>query len=101
MMKIVGVTSCPSGVAHTYMAAEALQNAGEEKGYEVHIETQGAGGADNTLTVEQIADADYVVLTNDTSIRGIQRFKGKKVIELSSTVIIEKSGALMNKLAKM
>ena len=46
MMKIVGVTSCPSGVAHTYMAAEALQNAGEEKGYEVHIETQGAGGAD-------------------------------------------------------
>ncbi|KRM09059.1 PTS fructose-like transporter subunit IIB [Paucilactobacillus suebicus] len=100
-MKIVGVTSCPSGVAHTYMAAEALQKAGKDKGIEVHIETQGASGADDTLTKDQISAADFVVLTNDTSIRGTDRFKGKKVVQMSATKIIEKADALMNKLEKM
>lgn len=101
LMKIVGVTSCPSGVAHTYMAAESLQKAGKEKGIEVHIETQGASGADDILTKNQIAEADFVILTNDTSIRGTERFKGKKVVQMSATKIIEKAPALMHKLESM
>ncbi|WP_125573080.1 PTS fructose transporter subunit IIB [Levilactobacillus huananensis] len=100
-MKIVGVTSCPSGVAHTYMAAEALQKAGKEKDIEVHIETQGTSGVDDELTSGQISAADFVVLSTDTSIRGTERFKGKKVVQLTTTQIIEKADALMNKLAKM
>lgn len=100
-MKIVGVTSCPSGVAHTYMAAEALEKAGASKGVDVHIETQGTSGTDNTLTNDQIKVADFVVLTNDTNIQGTDRFKGKKVVQLSATQIIEKADALMNKLTKL
>ncbi|KRO01232.1 MULTISPECIES: PTS fructose transporter subunit IIB [Levilactobacillus] len=100
-MKIVGVTSCPSGVAHTYMAAEALQKAGKEKDIEVHIETQGTSGVDDELTSGQISAADFVVLSTDTSIRGTERFKGKKVVQLTTTQIIEKADALMNKLSKM
>ncbi|HEX9313998.1 MAG TPA: fructose PTS transporter subunit IIB, partial [Actinomycetota bacterium] len=60
-MKIVAVTSCPTGIAHTYMAAESLEEAAKEGGHSIAVETQGAAGA-NPLTNEQIASADVVVL---------------------------------------
>lgn len=97
-MKIVGVTSCPSGVAHTYMAAEALEQSAKKKGIEIKVETQGSSGAENQLTPEEVAQADFVVLTNDTNINGMERFQGKKVVQLSATQIIEKADAVVKKL---
>lgn len=97
-MKIVGVTSCPSGVAHTYMAAEALEQSAKKRGIEIKVETQGSSGAENQLTPEEVAQADFVVLTNDTNINGMERFQGKKVVQLSATQIIEKADAVVKKL---
>ena len=78
-MKIIGVTKCPTGIAHTYMAAERLQITGEKLGYEMHIETQGSQGTENMLTARQIAEADYVIIAADVAIEGIE-VPGKKDI---------------------
>lgn len=99
-MKIVGVTSCPSGVAHTYMAAEALVLAGKNHGVEVIIETQGGAGIENVLKKSDIEEAVCVILTNDISIKGEERFKGKKVIKMGVSDIIKKSDAIIAKVVK-
>ena len=78
-MKIIGVTKCPTGIAHTYMAAERLEIMGKKLGYEMHIETQGSQGTENELTRKQIAEADYVIIAADVAIEGAERFGGKKV----------------------
>lgn len=97
-MKVVAVTACPSGVAHTYMAAEALQIAGEKLGIEVKVETQGAAGIENKLTAEEIKEAVCVVLSTDTSIREESRFKGKKVVRMSTSKIMSSALPLMKKI---
>lgn len=99
-MKIVGVTSCPSGVAHTYMAAEALVLAGKNHGVEVIIETQGGAGIENVLRKSDIEEAVCVILTNDISIKGEERFKGKKVIKMGVSDVIKKSDAIVAKVVK-
>lgn len=97
-MKVIGVTACPSGVAHTYMAAEALKIAGEKLGLEVKIETQGSAGIEGALTDEDIRDAVCVILSNDIVIRGVERFKGKKVVRMGVSDLIKKADALMKKI---
>ncbi|MFD1393575.1 PTS fructose transporter subunit IIB [Lacticaseibacillus jixianensis] len=82
-MKIVGVTACTAGIAHTYMAQSALEKAAKADGYQAKIETQGAMGAENELTEDEIANADVVILGVDVSIEGRERFDGKKVYETS------------------
>jgi len=78
-MKLVAVTSCPTGIAHTYMAAEALEQAAEAAGHEIAVETQGAAGA-TALTAEQIAAADAVVFAADVDVRDKERFEGKPTV---------------------
>ncbi|OCN06358.1 PTS fructose transporter subunit IIB [Erysipelotrichaceae bacterium MTC7] len=97
-MKVVGVTSCPSGVAHTYMAAESLTLAGKKLGIDVKIETQGGAGVENELTQKEIDDAACVVLSNDVAIRGIDRFKNKKVVQMGVGDLIKKAEPLMKKI---
>lgn len=99
-MKVVGVTSCPSGVAHTYMAAEALVLAGKNHGVEVIIETQGGAGIENVLKKNDIEEAVCVILTNDISIKGEERFKGKKVIKMGVSDVIKRSDAIIAKVVK-
>ena len=65
MTKIIAVTACPSGVAHTYMAAEALESAAKAKGWEVKVETQGSIGLENELTAADVAEADMRVNISD------------------------------------
>lgn len=77
-MKIVAVTSCPSGVAHTYMSAESLELSAKKMGVTIKVETQGSSGIENKLTAKEIEEADCVIITNDVEIRESQRFKGKK-----------------------
>ena len=95
-MKVVGITSCPSGVAHTYMAA--LKLSGEKLGMEVLIETQGGAGVENQLKQKDIDEAVCVVLVNDVALEGLDRFKGKKVLKMGVSDLIKKSDAVMKKI---
>ncbi|WP_369352089.1 PTS fructose transporter subunit IIB [Ligilactobacillus agilis] len=97
-MKVIGVTSCPSGVAHTYMSAEALRTAATKYNIKVKVETQGLSGIENRLTQDDIDEADFVVLTTDTSIIGINRFKGKKAIKIEARDLIDYADDLIEKL---
>ncbi|MED9947698.1 MAG: PTS fructose-like transporter subunit IIB [Peptacetobacter hiranonis] len=97
-MKIVAVTSCPSGVAHTYMSAESLALSAKKYGVDIKVETQGSSGIENELTSEEIKEADCVILTNDVEIRNMDRFKGKKVVKMGVSDIIKKSDALIKKI---
>jgi PTS system fructose-specific IIC component len=80
--KIVAITACPTGIAHTFMAAEALKKAAAHHGFEIKVETQGSVGAKNTLTAEDIAAADVVIIGADTHVDKA-RFAGKAVYETS------------------
>lgn len=82
-MKIVGVTACPTGIAHTYMAQEALEQECKKRGFEYKIETQGGMGIENELTEEDIASADVVILAVSVMIEGEERFEGKPIIKTS------------------
>lgn len=77
---LLAITSCPTGIAHTYMAAEALEQAAAEAGVEIHVETQGSGGID-PFTAEQIANADALIIAADVGISGRERFVGLPLIE--------------------
>ncbi|NEQ26606.1 MAG: PTS fructose-like transporter subunit IIB, partial [Microcoleus sp. SIO2G3] len=80
---LVGITACPTGIAHTFMAAEALRKAAIELGHDIKVETQGSVGAKNSLTPEEIAQADAVVIAADTHV-DLSRFAGKRVYETST-----------------
>jgi fructose PTS system EIIBC or EIIC component len=80
---LVGVTSCPTGIAHTFMAAEALRKAAEALGHEIKVETQGSVGAKNVLTPEEIEQADAVVIAADAYVDTL-RFAGKRLYETST-----------------
>jgi len=88
-MKLLGVTACAAGVAHTFMAAEAIANAAKAKGIDMKVETQGAMGIENRITPEEVAAADAVIMTNDIPIRERERFVGKKIFNVSSTDCIK------------
>ena len=81
-MKIVAVTSCPTGIAHTYMAAEALEQAAKDAGHDITVETQGAAGAEAVADAD-IAGADAVVFAADVEVRNRERFAGKPLVQTS------------------
>jgi PTS system fructose-specific IIC component len=80
--RLVAITACPTGIAHTFMAAEALTRAAKAKGYTIKVETQGSVGAKNTLTAEEIAAADAVIIGADTHV-STERFAGKRLLQTS------------------
>lgn len=81
--KFVAITACPTGVAHTFMAAEALQQGAEKLGYDIEVETQGSVGAKNILSAQAIAEADIVILATDIEVN-TDRFVGKRVYRCST-----------------
>jgi len=97
-MKIVAVTACPSGVAHTYLAAESLEVAAKKLGVEIHVETQGSIGIENELSSNVIKTADAVILTNNIGIKNEERFQGKPVVRVSAGDCIKKSEVILKKL---
>ena len=76
-MKVVAVTACPTGVAHTYMAQEAIEKECKKRGYEVQVETQGSMGIENELEQDVIDEADVVILAIAIGIDGEERFEEK------------------------
>lgn len=95
---IVAVTACPTGIAHTYMAAEAIEKKAKELGYQVKVETRGSGGAKNVLTDDEIAKAAGVIVACDTNVP-TDRFDGKKVIECQVSDGINKAEELIKRIA--
>lgn len=94
--KILAVTSCPTGIAHTYMAAEGIEKAAKAKGCLVKVETRGSGGAKNVLTAQEIEEADCIIVAADAQVP-MDRFDGKKVIECQVSDGISKADELMDK----
>lgn len=94
--KILAVTGCPTGIAHTFMAAEALEKSANAKGCSIKVETRGSGGAKNVLTAEEIEEADCIIVAADTKVP-MGRFDGKKLIEVPVSDGISKADALIEK----
>lgn len=97
--KILAVTACPTGIAHTYMAAENIEKAAIAKGYEVKVETNGSSGAENILTEEEIKQADAIIIAADTKVK-TARFNGKRVLFASVTQGIKEPDVLIDKALK-
>ncbi|MBB6453334.1 PTS system fructose-specific IIC component [Salirhabdus euzebyi] len=94
--KILAVTACPTGIAHTYMAAEALQKAAKEKGVEIKVETRGSVGVENGLTEADIRDAHAIIVAADTD-ADVSRFAGKPVVNASVGEAIKNAVSLVEK----
>lgn len=94
--KILAVTSCPTGIAHTYMAAEGIEKAAKAKGCFIKVETRGSGGAKNVLTAQEIEDADCIIVAADAQVP-MDRFDGKKVIECQVSDGISKADELVER----
>ena len=97
MKKLLGVTGCPTGIAHTYMAEEALKEAAEKLGAEMKVETNGAVGVENELTAEDIAECDGIIVACDKNV-DMDRFNGKPVIEVPVSDGISKAEELVQKM---
>lgn len=95
--RILAVTACPTGIAHTYMAAEALEKAGEKLGYPLKAETNGSGGAKNILTKKEIEECDGIIIAADKNVE-MARFDGKHVIKTSVSNGINKPEELIKKI---
>jgi len=93
---LVGVTSCPTGIAHTFMAAEGLRKAAQALGYEIKVETQGSVGAQNTLTFEEIGRADAVIIAADAFVDKT-RFAGKRLYETSTKAALHEGQEVVKK----
>lgn len=94
--KIVAITACPTGVAHTFMAAEALEEEGKRQGHIIKVETRGSVGAKNQLTDQEIAEADLVIIAADIEV-ALDRFNGKRLYKTSTGLALKKTEQEMNK----
>jgi len=95
--RVLAVTACPTGIAHTYMAAEALEKAGKKLGISIKVETNGSGGAKNVLTADDIAQCDGIIIAADKSVE-MSRFDGKKVLSTKVSDGIKIPEELINKI---
>ncbi|NDK03281.1 PTS fructose transporter subunit IIC fruA [Bacillus subtilis subsp. subtilis] len=96
-MKLLAITSCPNGIAHTYMAAENLQKAADRLGVSIKVETQGGIGVENKLTEEEIREAEAIIIAADRSVNK-DRFIGKKLLSVGVQDGIRKPEELIQKL---
>ncbi|QWL57349.1 PTS fructose transporter subunit IIB [Aeromonas jandaei] len=99
-MKIIAVTACPTGIAHTYMAAEALQKAAAALGLKIKVETQGAMGMENSLTARDIASADLVLIASDIDIEQKERFLGCHIHQVSLETVLLDAQAVLRSLPR-
>jgi fructose-specific phosphotransferase system IIB component len=97
-MKIIAVTACPTGIAHTYMAAEQLEKTAKKLGHAIKVETQGAMGIENELTEEDIAAADVLILATDIAIEREERFADKRKIQVPVQAVLKNPEAIFARL---
>ncbi|EGT5041680.1 PTS fructose transporter subunit IIB [Clostridioides difficile] len=99
--KIIAVTACATGVAHTYMAAQALKKASKKMGHLIKVETQGATGIDNELTTKDAQIAEVVIFAVDTKVRNAERFEGKERLEVPVNAPIKDAEKVINDALKL
>ncbi len=98
-MKIIAITACPTGIAHTYMAAENLERTGKKLGHDIKVETQGAMGIENELTAADIAGAEVLILASEIPVQGRDRFQGiTRVVEVPVQLAIKNPAEVFNRL---
>jgi len=97
-MKIVAVTACPTGIAHTYLAAEHLAKAAKALGHEIRVETQGAMGVENELSARDIRDSDVVLFAVDIEVEQRERFDGKRIVEVPLKEAIKSAESVLRRL---
>jgi fructose-specific PTS system IIB-like component len=95
-MKVVAITACPTGIAHTYMAAENLQITAKARGWSVKVETQGSMGRENQLTASEIQAADVVIFAVDMAVEGESRFKGKPILKVGVAEAIKRAAQVLD-----
>nr|WP_282917717.1 PTS fructose transporter subunit IIB [Streptococcus canis] len=104
-MKVVAVTACPTGVAHTYMAQEAIEKECRNRGYEVKVETQGSMGIENELEQEEVDTADVIILAIAIGIEGEERFEEKeeasKVLRIDPSEVIKHPASVLDTAEKL
>ncbi len=96
-MKIVAVTACPTGIAHTYMAAEQLEKRAKAAGHSIRVETQGAMGIESELSGKEIAEADVVIFAVDIEVEKKERFEGKRVVKVGVAEAIKNPTGVLSK----
>lgn len=99
-MKIVAVTACPTGIAHTYMAAEQLEKTARALGHEIKVETQGAMGIENELSAGDIREAEVAIFAVDIDVERGDRFRGKKIVQVPVQEAIRNPKAVFEKLIR-
>jgi fructose-specific phosphotransferase system IIB component len=97
-MKIVAVTACPTGIAHTYMAAEQLEKTAKKLGHTIKVETQGAMGIENELTSADVAGADVAIIAADIALERPERFEGIRKLEVPVQLAIRNPEAVFARL---
>ncbi|GAA5646126.1 MULTISPECIES: PTS fructose transporter subunit IIB [Vibrio] len=100
-MKIIAVTACPTGIAHTYMAADALKKEATKRGLCLKVETQGAMGIENPLSVSDIAQCDLVLIASDIDIEQRERFHGSKIMSASIEEVLTNVVAVIDRCLKV
>ena len=96
--KLIALCACPMGLAHTFMAAEAIEVAAKQKGYDVKVETQGADGIQNELTEADIAGADVIIHAVAITPQNIERFNGYEVYEVELQDAVKDATSLINEI---
>jgi fructose-specific phosphotransferase system IIB component len=98
-MKIVAVTACPTGIAHTYMAAEQLEKTAKALGHEIKVETQGSMGIENELSTKDIEEASVAIFAVDIAVERPERFDNLKIVQISVQEAIKNPKGVFAKLA--
>ena len=98
-MKIIAVTACPTGIAHTYMAAEQLEKTAKSLGYQIKVETQGAMGIENALSAKDISEADVAIFAVDIEVEERERFSGKRIVQVPVKDAIKDPKAVFAKIS--
>jgi len=96
-MKLVAITACPTGIAHTYMAAEQLERVAKKMGLSIKVETQGAMGIENELQEDDIKEASAVIFAVGIPVQKAERFEGKKIFEFSVQEAIKNAEKILQK----
>ena len=97
-MKIVAVTACPTGIAHTYMAAEQLEKSARAAGHQIKVETQGAMGIENELIGQEIREAEVVLFAVDIQVERSERFAGKRLVQVRVAEAIKNPKSVLERL---
>lgn len=100
-MKIVAITACPAGVAHTYMVAKAIEKEALSRGHEIKVEKQGTLGIDDELELQEIAAADIVIFAVSVAVEEVERFEDKAILEVNISEALHNPVAIIDEAEKM